>query len=92
MPKLRDPRCSVPGIPSSSRTDGRTDRRPKGVSQEGSCRAAGISAPMDKGLHFTICVVTAVLLLRESSQAGAGRNDDAVGKVSNCSVSPGIAL
>lgn len=25
---------------------------------------------MDKGLHFTICVVTAVLLLRESSQAG----------------------
>ncbi|NXI01358.1 GLRK protein, partial [Pachycephala philippinensis] len=25
---------------------------------------------MDKGLHFTICVVTTVLLLRESSQAG----------------------
>uniref|UniRef100_A0A8C5UB12 Probable glutamate receptor n=1 Tax=Malurus cyaneus samueli TaxID=2593467 RepID=A0A8C5UB12_9PASS len=25
---------------------------------------------MDKGLHFTICVITTVLLLRESSQAG----------------------
>lgn len=25
---------------------------------------------MDKGLHFAICVVTTMLLLRESSQAG----------------------
>lgn len=40
------------------------------LQQEGSFRTAGISAPMDKGLHFTICVVTTVLLLRESSQAG----------------------
>uniref|UniRef100_A0A8V0Z4P4 Kainate binding protein n=1 Tax=Gallus gallus TaxID=9031 RepID=A0A8V0Z4P4_CHICK len=33
---------------------------------------------MDKGLHFIFCVVTAVLLLRESSQTGAMRNDDAM--------------
>ncbi|NWT74155.1 GLRK protein, partial [Prunella himalayana] len=33
---------------------------------------------MDKGLHFTICVVTAVLLLRESSQAGEEKDPEAL--------------
>ncbi|XP_015738046.1 probable glutamate receptor isoform X1 [Coturnix japonica] len=33
---------------------------------------------MDRGLHFMFCVVTTVLLLRESSQTGAMRNDDAM--------------
>ncbi|NXQ10676.1 GLRK protein, partial [Peucedramus taeniatus] len=31
---------------------------------------------MDRGLHFTICVVTAVLLLRESSQAGEEKDPE----------------
>lgn len=31
---------------------------------------------MDKGLHFTICVVTTVLLLRESSQAGEEKDPE----------------
>lgn len=31
---------------------------------------------MDKALHFTICVVTAVLLLRESSQAGEEKDPE----------------
>ncbi|PKU34411.1 hypothetical protein llap_15284 [Limosa lapponica baueri] len=35
---------------------------------------------MDKGLHFTFRVITTVLLLRGSSQAGTTRNDDAVVK------------
>ncbi|XP_065594000.1 probable glutamate receptor [Cyrtonyx montezumae] len=38
---------------------------------------------MDKGLRFMFCAVTAVLLLRESSQTGAMRNDDAVIKASD---------
>ncbi|NWT55878.1 GLRK protein, partial [Erythrocercus mccallii] len=33
---------------------------------------------MDKGLHFTICVVTTVLLLRESSQAGEEKDPEAL--------------
>lgn len=31
---------------------------------------------MDKGLHFTICVVTTVLLLKESSQAGEEKDPE----------------
>ncbi|XP_042687302.1 probable glutamate receptor [Centrocercus urophasianus] len=38
---------------------------------------------MDKGLHFMFTVVTAVLLLRESSQTGAMRNDDAMIKAND---------
>ncbi|XP_057895299.1 probable glutamate receptor isoform X1 [Melospiza georgiana] len=58
----------------ASRTDGQTDRQTAPGSR------SGIAAPMDKSLHITICVLTALLLLRESSQAGAGRNDDAMSK------------
>ncbi|GAB0198862.1 probable glutamate receptor [Grus japonensis] len=35
---------------------------------------------MDKGRHFVFCVVTTLLLLRESSQTGTTRNDDAMSK------------
>lgn len=31
---------------------------------------------MDKGLYFTICVVTTLLLLRESSQAGEEKDPE----------------
>ncbi|XP_010223784.1 PREDICTED: probable glutamate receptor [Tinamus guttatus] len=35
---------------------------------------------MAKGLRFMFCVVTTVVLLRESSHAGASKNDDALSK------------
>ncbi|XP_062449193.1 probable glutamate receptor [Rhea pennata] len=35
---------------------------------------------MDKGLHFMLCVITTMLLLKESSHTGTIKNDDTVSK------------